>query len=229
MKKVLPYLLIAAGLILVIAVFFLFLHDVLPNNFFFLNLSVCAIVYLLIVTRWFNLTGSTIKFERSIGGLGILWWAIPLYSLFALILVAIPLLKDNCSFKVYIVLQVALLLIFAFFAFFSFFAKDNVNEVNKSFVDMRSGLKSIASVLESIELAVKLKPSLNQSESGIAELKENLKYITASTTPAAIQLEERILATLNELLSKINTVDFREVNSYTERVKLLMQSRKQQY
>jgi len=199
--KYLSGLLLLGGLGIIIAAFFLFLKDLQDEKLFYLNLAVTCLVYFVILYRSSDLFGSVETVARSSSGYGLKWLEVWIYAPLAIALVVVSFIY-GLGFNLCLLVQLALLLVLISFFFVGALVKHNVNEVVGKIEAKKTGLKEIAAQIDLLEMQNKL-AGRGACQEDIDRLRENLRFITASDSPSAIALENKLIEKIRLIISRV--------------------------
>ena len=183
------FLLDALGII--IASFFLFLKDLQEPNLFYLNMVVSCLIVIILYIRAFDIFGTLEKVAESSSGYGLKWYGVWVYLPLAIALIVCSIVLE-IPFNYCLIGHIILLFILLSFFFMGSVVKQNVNRAIGTIEARKAGLKEINTQIDILEMHAKLGNSPASLES-IAKLKENVRFITASDSPAAVSLEEKLL------------------------------------
>lgn len=196
-KTIMTYLAYVGGLILVIAGFFLWRGDA-PDTVFYLNMSVSAFMYMLffgdLLFSWIDVSD---RAQKQIGSLGIKWVVIGLYIVAAT--VAMFALAGH-SFKLQLVVQIALLISLMLGFVASFSAADKVSEVYAEQDSARRGVEKMRAAMEKINNSLMQcndVPTVYKNK--LSEIEENLRYLSPSNNLQAAEHEARFEHIANDI------------------------------
>lgn len=203
--KVLSYILMAAGLGIVIAIFYVFLYDQFTEetiNKFYLSLIASCIVYLLVILRATDIFASVGAVARKGSGYGFFWTGMWIYvplAVVTIIVTLIGIMGFNLALMVHLILLFGLLGMFLL----GYLTQGNVNSVMQAIDARNSGLKNINSQLSLLEIALKTHSRDNFTET-LEEIQDGVRMITASDNPAAIDLEGCLYSKLMLMTDNVN-------------------------
>ncbi len=222
-------LLFVGGLGIIIAVYFLFLKECQNKNMFYLNMIATCLVYAIVYLRSFDIFGSVEHAAQSGAGYGLNWYGVWLYAPLALALIVLSIIFE-WSFNFCLIGHLVFLFILLVFFFLGFTVKSNVNEVMSNIEARKVGLKEISAQIEMLEIQCKLGNVTSYLDS-IGELKENLRFITASDKPVATMLEARLIDKIRLITSQVErnsqTVDV--IHEELKECMKIIELRKNQY
>lgn len=197
-RKILTWAAILAGEALLIAAFILW--GKFEQNVLILNIVVTSIVYLLftfdLLFPWINRKERT---QKRIGSLGIWWSSVFIYSIAALVVVFG--FSSGWSFALSAIIQGALLLLLIFGLIASMGSADTVADVCIEQEIQRAGIDAMKRAVRKLQTKVDCctEPISPDHRGRIAELGENLRYISPSNSPEASEIENEFI----EVVSRI--------------------------
>ena len=217
------------GLGIIIASFFLFLKECQPENMFYLNMVASCLVYSVVMVRSLDLFGTVEKVAASGSGYGLKWVGMWIYAPLAVALIVTSMIF-GFGFNISLIGHLVLLFVLLSFFFAGNLVSNNVNEVVQKIEARKSLLKEIEAQIDVLEMSCKLKGE-SQYQQKIDLLRENVRFITASDSPAAAMMEEKLLQTIMLISSQVENAtqtsevivsEFNECNA-------IIEMRKKQY
>lgn len=191
MNTILIYILLALGEGIICAGFFLGLKGVEPENLFYLNLAAVSLSYILIFINAFNLTKQVSKSEHSPAGLGALIKGLSFYVV-AVVFAVICSYAFKWSLPLALVIHAILLFVLLLYVIFARVSVSNVTSAMEEIEERKSSLNIVKAQLDSLELEVKVGINSDKYSPMIDTIREDIRYITPSSSEAAQNLEERI-------------------------------------
>ncbi len=228
-SKIYSTLLFAGGLGIIIAAYFLFLKECQSKDLFYLNMIATCLVFAIVYLRSFDIFGSVEQVAQSGSGYGLSWYGIRLYTPLALALIVLSILFE-WSFNFCLIGHLVLLFILLVLFFLGFIVKNNVNEAEGNIEARKAGLKEIASQIDMLEIQCKLGNGAFYLDS-VGELREHLRFITASDKPVAIALENKLIEKIRLISSQVehNSQTTDVINEELNECRKIMELRKNQY
>lgn len=199
--RIVSYLFFIAGLGIIISSFFLFLKDVQEEKLFYLNLVVSNLVYGVIFLRATDIFGTLGKVSESGSGFGLKWYAVWTYVPLAVILIVLSIIIE-WPFKFCLVGHLILLFLLLLQFFLGSLAKSNVNESKEKVEARKSGLREINSRLALLEIACQTGKGVMFMDN-VSDLKDSIRFVTASDDVLARSLEDRIISTITLITNQI--------------------------
>jgi len=223
--------LIAFGEILIVSGFYILVPTDLRGNVFFLNIIVVSIVYLVNVFSFLDFFPSISEIDRTVAGLGIKWFFIIVYSIFALAILLIGLVTI-LPFKYQLVLQLFALFVLLGGLVISTRSSDKAQKLADQQGEERNRKQQINDILLRLSLDIKRKVPENEQELNLTEkLKEKNRMLTISNQLMAQELENEIINELSNLNRIVLTNDQNngKILEVLNRCQILFDQRKQFY
>ncbi len=223
--------LIAFGEILIVSGFYILVPTDLRGNVFFLNIIVVSIVYLVNVFSFLDFFPSISEIDRTVAGLGIKWFFIIVYSIFALAILLIGLVTI-LPFKYQLVLQLFALFVLLGGLVISTRSSDKAQKLADQQGEERNRKQQINDILLRLSLDIKRKVPENEQELNLIEkLKEKNRMLTISNQLMAQELENEIINELSNLNRIVLTNDQNngKILEVLNRCQILFDQRKQFY
>jgi hypothetical protein len=231
-SRILSYILLLAGLALIIISFLYFGKNAEPDART-LNIIITSIIFLLITSDilfpWINLED---KPQRTIGGLGIRWLSIGFYVILAIAAMLVMNVFKNFEIKTQILVHVILLIGLFGSLVQVFIVSDKTTEVyneeqlhRNKLVQMKKSVKDIQLKLE------KLSGVPQYVTTAMDGLQEDIRTISPANTTEANELEDKFLDELTAvdvLLFKTN-IDYELLKLKVEACSRTLRDRKQVY
>lgn len=203
MKKLqyLSLLFLLGGIGIIVAIFFLFLQEYQEPNLFYLNLIATCLVFAVNFVCGFDIFGTVENVAKVSSGYGLKWYGIWLYTPLAITLIICSICYE-IGFNICLIGHLILLFILLGFFFLATVVHNNTNDVASKINARKAGLRDISLQADLLEIQCKLKSSMDYMD-GINDIKEQIRYITASDNPLAIELETQIASKIRLLTSQI--------------------------
>lgn len=227
--KSFSYLFFVGGLGIIVAAFFLFLKDCQEEKLFYLNMVATCLLYAIVFIRAFDIFGTVNQVAKSGSGYGIKWYGVWFYTPFALALIVCSIVLE-WGFNFCIIAYFVLLFILLMFFFLGSINKQNVNEVMGNIEARKSGLKDISNQIALLEMNWKVGSGSEYIEK-VNDLIEAVRYITASDSPMAVTLEEKLSSKIQLIASQVehNSQPADVINAEFKECMSLVELRKNQY
>ena len=221
-------LFLLGGVALIIAVFLLFLKEVLAVDMLYLNMTACCLAYIITFVSAFDLLGPVAQVKKGAPGYGLRWTATWIYLPAVTATVTLSIIL-GLGFNLCLILHLAYLFCFLLMTVLSVTIAHNVNAHEVKEEVRRSGLKEIQTNMVLLEAqcamnAAHLSPKVER-------IKEEMRYVTASDSPAAKALESKILSQISLATVKVEAplVDTAAVEKELDACLTLIELRKKQY
>lgn len=229
-KKILSWVSLLLGEVLIIAGFILF-GEYLEKNTLVLNIVIASIIYSLFFTdilfSWINLGD---KSQRKIGAIGVRWIFTWLYTLLAIATMVVCNLLLNLSFPVQLFVHGILI----FILLLGFIAVISVSSKTKEvFTQENSNRNGITEMKKAI---TNLKNRMNDL-SGLPEyfinridtLEDSIRYLSPSNNLEAHGLESSFTNTIRDIYIAIDNFSTNEelINNNLKKCERIFQNRKQ--
>ena len=178
------------GMALIIAIFLLFLKDMQAADLLCLNMTACCLAYAITFISVSDLLGPVDQVKKAAPGYGLRWTATWIYLPAVTATVTLSIIL-GLGFNLCLILQIAYLFGFLMMTALSVAIAHNVAAHETKETVRKSGLNEIQTNIAILEAqcatnAAHLAPK-------VARIKEEIRYITASDSPAASALEAKIL------------------------------------
>ena len=231
-KKLLWWLLLLFGEVLIITAFILFRGN-LNDNILVLNIIVASLVYLLFFwgyrAPWINLND---KSQKQIGSLGISWKVIWLYSFFAITAMVICNLILSFPLLVQLIIHGILLFFLLLGVYLSIKTSDKVGDVYLQEMANRSGINEMKVAVR--KMKDKMNDIANLPEdfiNRINTLEENLRFISPSDNEDAHDLEHSFSQTVGDITFSISNFSMNKeaIEGNLKKLERIYQNRKQIY
>ncbi len=228
-QRIVACLFLTAGLGIIILSFFLFLRDLQEEKLFYLNLVAACLVYGVMFLRSADIFRTVDKVGESGSGFGLKWYAVWTYVPLAVILIVLSIILE-WSFRFCLVGHLVLLFLLLLQFFMGTLAKSNVKESMEKVEARKSGLREISSRLAQLEIACQTSGGIVFLEN-VSDLKENIRFVTASDDVVARSLEDKIISMITLITSQIEHSSRSEEDIKTEFEECihLIELRKKQY
>lgn len=200
-SQIISILFLLGGVGIIIASFFLFLEEYQESNLFYLNMVATCIVYSINFISAFDIFSPIERVSKSSSGYGLQWYAVWAYTPIALALIILSIIY-SFSFNFCLIGHLVLLFFLLLLFFFASIVKTNTNEVLDNIERRKDGLKEISSEIDILEIHNKLNGDSSYQEA-IVNLRDAVRYITASDKPAAIALERKLIEKIRLVNSQI--------------------------
>lgn len=231
-KKILWWLLLLFGEAILITSFILFRGDTV-DNILSLNIIVSSLIYGLFFLSyqipWIDLQD---KSQKQIGALGISWYFVWLYAIFAIATMLLSNLVFDFSFSTQLIIHAALLFFLLLGIWLSRHTADKVQEVYKQETQNRSRIIEMKNEMRN------LKDKMNDTSKlpeyftkRIDVLEENLRFISPANFAEAIEMENAFIVTINEIKFAISDFSMNEekIESNLKKLERIYQNRKNIY
>lgn len=231
-SRILSYILLLAGVALIIISFLYFGRNAEPDART-LNIIVTCIIFLLITSDilfpWINLKD---KPQRTIGGLGIRWLSISFYVILAVAAMLVMNVFKNFELKTQILVHVILLIGLFGSLVQVFIISDKTTEVFNEEQLHRNKLVQMKRSVKDIQLKLEKLGSVPQYiTTALEDLQEDIRTISPANTAEAFELEDKFLDELTAvdgLLFKTN-IDYEILKLKVEACSRTLRDRKQVY
>ena len=231
-SRILSYILLVAGVTLIIVSFLYFGKNAEPDART-LNIIITCIIFLLItgdiLVPWINLKD---KPQRTIGGLGIRWLSISFYVILAIAAMLVMNVFKNFEIKTQILVHVILLIGLFGSLVQVFIISDKTTEVYNEEQLHRNKLVKMKKSVKDIQLKLeKLSGVPQYVTTSIKDLQEDIRTISPANTTEASELEDKFLDELTAvdgLLFKTN-IDYEILKLKIEACSRTLRDRKQIY
>lgn len=231
-SRILSYILLLAGVALIIISFLYFGRNAEPDART-LNIIVTCIIFLLITSDilfpWINLKD---KPQRTIGGLGIRWLSISFYVILAVAAMLVMNVFKNFELKTQILVHVILLIGLFGSLVQVFIISDKTTEVYDEEQLHRSKLVQMKKSVKDIQLKLEKLSSVPQYiTTALEDLQEDIRTISPANTAEAFELEDKFLDELTAvdgLLFKTD-IDYEILKLKVEACSRTLRDRKQVY
>lgn len=227
-NKALCLFFLLGGVALIVAVFLLFLKEILEPDMLYLDIVSCCVAYVITFVSAADIIGSVSRVSKAAPGYGLRWTAEWIY-LPAVIVTVILSIVLQLGFNLCLILQICYLFVFLMMTVLSVALSHNVNGFEAKEEARRSGLKDIQAGIAMLEAQCAMNAVAQAPE--VARIKEEMRYVTASDSPAAAALEEKIIRQLSLLEVKLSdpAADRKVVDQEFEACLKLIELRKKQY
>lgn len=200
-NKIISIFFLIGGIGIIVASFFLFLEEYQESNLFYLNMVATSLVFFINFISASDIFAPTKDVAKSSSGYGLRWYGIWLYTPLTLILIILSIIFAY-SFDFCLISHIVLLFVLLVFFFFAFVVKNNTNVVIDNIENTKAGLKEIYEAIDMLDMHNKLnKDSLYQEV--IDKLREEVRYITASDKPVAVEMEGKLIEKIRLISSQI--------------------------
>lgn len=195
-------LLLLAGEILILLGFYWFRYIFVVPGSIYLDLVVFNIIYFLAYLNLSNLFTSTKDFESNVGGLGISWFFISLYSIFALVGILVGVGYD-LSFKIQLLYQSTFLFLFASGIYVASLSNKHAIKVSEDQLEAKTTINTIQNLLQQIHISFSRK-NLNweYERKLLEEIAEKCRIISPSDSITAKDLEAELISELELLMTQ---------------------------
>lgn len=221
-------LFLLGGAALIIAVFLLFLKDVQAADLLYLNMTACCLAYIITFVSAFDLLGPVDKVKKGAPGYGLRWAATWMYliSVTATVVLSIPI---GLGFNLYLILHIVYLFFFLLTTAMSVAIAHTVNAREAKEEARKSGLKEIQARVSMLEAECAMNAAHLSPK--VEEIKEEMRYVTASDSPAAGALEAKLIRQIALVTVKLEspTTDSAAVEQGLDACLKLIELRKKQY
>jgi hypothetical protein len=231
-KKILSYIALLGGEIIIIAAFILF-GGRLADNILILNIVVSSLIYALffvdVLVPWIDLGD---KSRKKAGSLGLRWFFTWLYAIGAIAVMLAGNLAYEWSFSLQIIIHCVLvfLLILGFVA--SLHSSAKVEEISLQEVSNRSGIDEMKKSVQNLKDKISELSGFPESFTNrINTLDESLRYISPANSNEAYSLERQFVDTVNDISFAVSDFSMNEeaIESNLKKCERLYQNRKQIY
>ena len=226
-----PYIIAGILTAITVAAFFLFLwpHFLFVPGLFYTNLVAAVLSIWLTATNIFdcNIFQGITESDKTAAGRGIMWVTGLWYEILtiALIILSFIFVWDY----IYVIFGHAVLICLVVIIFlFSGSLHKSVNSAMKEINDRAASLECVKASLSGLLLEADL---AGIPMEGINEIKENIRMITPSTNPQALEIERRLntdILSMKEKAAAGNTSN-EDVNNFINKCQILIRQRKQIY
>lgn len=227
-NKSLFLLFLLGGIAIIVAVFLLFLKEALEPDMLYLNMISCCVAYAITFVSAADIIGSVKRVSKAAPGYGLRWTAEWIYLPVVIITIVLSIIL-GLGFKLCLILHIIYLFLFLMITALSVALSHNVNDFEAKEEARRSGLKDIQARIAMLEAQCAL--NAGQFAPKVAQIKEEMRYVTASDSPAAAALEEKLVRqlALAEVKMEGPVTDAEAVGKELETCLKLIELRKKQY
>lgn len=229
-KKILSWISLLLGEILIVATFILFKGNI-ANNILFLNILISTIIFLLLFIDILRpLIDLSDKSQKEIGSIGIRWIVSGLYSIFSIAGMIICNLFFEISFTSQLIVHGVLIFLLLLGIVAAINSSDKVKEVfiienlNKNgIIEMKNAITGLTNKMnQTSELP-------DYFTSRINTLEENIRFISPSNIQEAFDLESSFVKIINDITYAISEFSMNEVTieSNLKKCERIFQNRKQ--
>lgn len=231
-SKIMSYLLLLAGLALIIISFLYFGKNAEPDART-LNIIISCIIFIFITSDilfpWINLKD---KPQRTIGSLGIRWLSISFYVILAVLAMLVMNVFKNFEIKTQILVHVILLVGLFGSLVTVFTVSDKTVEVYNEEQSHRTKLVQMKKSVKDIQLKLeKLSGVPQYITTSLEELQYDIRSISPSNNPEAFEIEDKFLDELTAvdgLLFRTN-IDYDMLKLKIDACSRTLRDRKQVY
>jgi hypothetical protein len=231
-KQIISWLALLFGEALIIAIFILFRGN-LDDNVLVLNIVVASVIYGLffvdILVPWIDFHD---KSQRSVGSMGVRWFATWIYAIVAIAVMVAANIYSNWGFSTQLVVH-GVLLFFLILGFLGFLhVSDKVVQVHQTETSNRDGItemkKAIVRLKDKISVTADLPDTFVQR---INLLDENLRFISPVANSETRELERAFINTINSIDIALTNYSLNEqhIENSLKQCERLYQNRKQVY
>lgn len=227
--KLISFLFLVCGIGIIVAAYFLFLKEHQEEKLFYLNLVATTLVFTIFYLRTFDIFGSVSHVAEQGAGYGLKWYGVWLYVPAALALVSLSIIL-KWDFNPCLIGHLVLLFMLLSFYFVGSVTQNNVNEVVNQIERRKSGLKEISTLIDALDMQCRMK-NLIEYQDYVNTLRENVRFITASDSQTAVEMEEKLAKKIRLITSQIenNSQPADVVNAGFKECITIIELRKKQY
>lgn len=228
-SKIISSLFLLGSLGILIAAFFLFLKDVQEEKLFYLNLVASCVVVTVIFLRAFDILGSVDSVAKKGSSYGINWYGVAFYTPLAVGLIVCSIIYQ-IPFNYCLIGHLLLILSLLMFFFIGSLTRKNVNSVMDKIESRKSGLKNIQDQVSILEMTCKM-GNRNEYLEKVSSLRDAVRFITASDSQMAKNLEDKLSSTIQLINSQIehNSQTSEVINKEFNDCMSIVELRKKQY
>lgn len=197
--NLLTWILFIVGEALVIAGFCLFGRG-LPDNIYYLDLTVSTVVYILLFLNFGRpMVSLSDESGKDVGSLGINWTFSTAYALLAVAcMIALP--YWELGFKYQFIAQAVLLFFLIMGMVFGRESADKVGEVYRRQQAMTGGLDAVRRQMRRLNDTLAVSRDISPDVRGrLDRIGESLRYLAPSDNPEAAELEEDMAAAIADI------------------------------
>lgn len=227
-NKALCLFFLLGGVALIVAIFLLFLKEVLEPDMLYLNMVSCCVAYAITFVSAADIIGSVKRVSKAAPGYGLRWTAEWIYLPAVIVTVVLSIIL-KLGFNLCLILQISYLFVFLMLTVLSVALSHNVNSFEAKEEVRKSGLKDIQTRIAMVEAQCAINAGALSPK--VAQIKEEIRYVTASDSPAAAALEEKLIGQLALLEVKLSepVIAQESVAQELETCLKLIELRKKQY
>jgi hypothetical protein len=231
-KTIFSWLLLLFGEIVIVAAFIV-LRGNTPDDILILNAAVSSLIYGLFFCNyrapWIDLSDKT---KKQVGALGISWFTIWVYAVFAIAAMLLANLRFQLVFPPQLIIHCILLFLLLLGLLLAQHSADNVKKVYEQQTANRSGI-------------VEMKKAVNQLKDKMSEtadmpvdfirriniLNDDLRFISPTENEEAHSLENSFIETVNAIRSALTdySLNTEQIEINIKKCERLYQNRKQIY
>ena len=229
-KKILSWISLFLGEILIIAAFILFRGN-MPNNILVLNIVVASLIYgLFFMDMLIAWTHSGEKSDHRIGAMGVRWMFTWMYAILAIAVMIISNVWLSIAFASQLVAQgvAVFLLLLGFIA--AIRSSEKIKEVFVQQKDSRNGLIEMKKAISNLKDRMNTFSDLPEYFiTRINTLEENMRYISPANNQEAYALESSFASTINDIAFATSNFSMNEeaIESNLKKCERIYQNRKQ--
>jgi hypothetical protein len=231
-KKILSWLLLLFGEIILIAAFVLF-RGKTPDNILVMNIAVSTIVYILF---FFNYSAPWIdlkdKSQKQIGAIGISWFVTWFYAVAAIAVMLAANVAIELSFNVQLIIHCVLLFFLALGILLSRHSSDRVREIYQTETAGRNGILEMKKAMRILKDKTGEMAGLPETfTQRINSLEENLRFISPANSSEADELEFTFVETVNAIRFALTdySLNAEHIESNLKKCERIYQNRKNIY
>lgn len=229
LKGFISIILILAGMGLIILGFTL-LGTTLPDNEYYLDITVSCIIFLLWCSNCYSsLSGSSDESQSRYAQLGIFWTSTWIYGIAAILLMLCAHFF-KWSFNVAVVLQASLALALCAMLLFGAFSKEQAKDVYNYEQALRADIEQMRTSMRRISQIAQFNTNISpRMRYQIEQLNEDMRYLSPVNTRTGQQIAYEFVKYANELEGPVQRASGDDLNEALMRLRMIFDEYKNSY
>lgn len=195
-KGLYPFL-ILAGEMLVVLGFYLITESTGRGPTAWLNLAVCMLAFFIDTAGPLFFPNSTTRFSQKIPAIAILWFIDVFYTVASLGVIFAG-WQWAIEFRFQLLAQLAILLVVCGIVLTSMHATEHAGNVDERERGLLGNIDSLRDGMKSLVMQISRLPALSALAKEVSRCSEDVRYMTPSKNPRALELETRLLQTIRQ-------------------------------